>query len=201
MQTGKIAPLLPEEYVTNFMQHKWDYDGFGVSHISVGNIWSSYSRKIVRVDSAQQGWKSNNATLRGPRAGSIQISIFDFTRNDGLVNNIMYNKESMKRKPVCNNYTLTSDRAVVQVFPKNFLRLSNAIFTGQELTEYGLCDKWMIFYGKVPVTFYFDSLGKWVRFDFIGPETKASVVTKFFNMDSEQKLENEVFEGFDECIA
>lgn len=200
MQTGKVAPLLPEEYVTNFIQHKWNNNGFSISHISLGNIWSSFSRKIVRVDSAQHDWKSDNATTRGPRSGSIQISIFDFTRTDGLVNNIIYNKESMKRKPVCNNYTLTRDSAVIQVFPANFLRVSNAMFTGQELmNDYGLCDKWVVFFDKVPVTFYFNGTGKWVRVDFIGPPTKASVVNYFFNMDSEQKLDSEVFEGFNEC--
>lgn len=29
---GKVPSLLPEEYATTFMQHKWDLDGFGVSH-------------------------------------------------------------------------------------------------------------------------------------------------------------------------
>jgi hypothetical protein len=88
----------------------------------------------------------------------------------------------------------------MQVFPTNFLRVSNAMFTGQELmNDYGLCDKWVVFFDKVPVTFYFNSTGKWVRVDFIGPPTKASVVNYFFNMDSEQKLDSEVFEGFNEC--
>jgi hypothetical protein len=35
---GKVAPLLPEEYVTNFVQHKWDQDGFRVSHVSAGIV-------------------------------------------------------------------------------------------------------------------------------------------------------------------
>jgi len=188
---------MPEEYVTNFMQHKWDQDGFGVSHVTTGAIWHSFSRKLIRVDSAQHDWKSNNATIRGPRYASIQISIFNFSRTDGIVENTVWNAKNMKNH-TCHEYTFPLQQSTMQLFSTNFLNDSNAGFSGEEtLPTEGLCDKWTFFLGSIPVTLYFDSHGKFIRADFTDwPPLKASVVTKFFNMDTTPgALADDVFEN------
>jgi hypothetical protein len=84
--------------------------------------------------------------------------------------------------------------------------LYNAGFSGQEeFLEYGLCDKWtVIFAGSIPATFYFTSAHqKWIGMDFTSPPPlKASVVTKYFNMDvSDNVFDPEVFEGIDGCTS
>jgi len=198
VNSGKPAPPMPEEFVTNFMQHKWDQDGFGVSHIATGVIWHSFSRKLIRVDSAQHDWISNNATIRGPRAGSIQISIFNFTRTDGMVENTIFNARNFESSS-CNQYELPLSQSSMQLFSETFLNDTNAGFAGEEtLPTEGLCDKWTYFQGRIiPVTLYFNSHGKFIRTDFTTwPPLKASVVTTLFNMDTTPgAIADEVFEN------
>lgn len=58
----------------------------------------------------------------------------------------------------------------------------------------------MIFLGQIPVTFYFDKDGNWIRFDFVETLTNASVVNNFFNMDSTKNIiDKEIFDGLNDC--
>ncbi|KAL1914993.1 uncharacterized protein VTP21DRAFT_7698 [Calcarisporiella thermophila] len=199
LATGKDYPLLPEEYVTYFRQHKWDRNGFGLSHLASGVIWSSAKRKAVRVDSAQYGWRSNNATERGPTAGGIHISTFDFNRQDGNATNVIFTRDSMEKQD-CVTYNIPAASTVFQALPATFLKESRASFSGEAMLEqHGLCDKWVAMFGETPVTFYFDRKGAWVRVDFVTPSSQASVVNEFYSMDATQPILDDIFAGFNRC--
>jgi hypothetical protein len=89
---GKIAPLLPEEYACNFVQTKWNYNGFVVNHTLAGVQYSSYSQQFIRtdggtcdlyfvfnsLDSAAFDVKSDNHSDPSPIWGFVTITVFDF---------------------------------------------------------------------------------------------------------------------------
>jgi len=85
------------------------------------------------------------ATIRGPRAGSIQISIFNVTRTSGMVENTTFNAWNFESSS-CDQYELPLSQSSMQLFSETFLNDTNAGFAGEEtLPTEGICDK----YGRI----------------------------------------------------
>ncbi|KAF3398179.1 hypothetical protein F1880_006494 [Penicillium rolfsii] len=158
-------PLVKNEFKTSFIQHKWNNN---VSHITSGYIYFSPSRNLVRADEAYDG--------------GLASSLFDYskTTKDGLVLNTLTSYEGNTTQPtvwtgyVNSNYPLFTEDLLVQ---------GGAVFGG--LVKRNLVDKhvasWNLMYSSIPVTFFVDSCGVLVGYDYFSPDLRTRVITDFFN--------------------
>ncbi|KAG0169818.1 hypothetical protein DFQ29_009536, partial [Apophysomyces sp. BC1021] len=183
---GKVAPLLPEEYAFNFVQHKWNENGFGVNHVGMGSWLSSSKHRMVRVDNSDYDWVSNNATVKGPITAGLITSLFDFSHVEKSGNITNHYIEYKGRNNKCTSSELPMAASQGQLFPPKYIQ-ENGQYSGQE-TFAGIgitytADKWVTFIGTTVVSFYFDGQGNWVRYDQSSPGLKTTVITLLYNLN------------------
>lgn len=191
---ARIPPSLPDgDYAFSFKQHKWNYNGAGVNHMSTGTWYSSLSQAKVLVTASTLDWASDNATLAGELTGAYTSSLFDYadTSAASKANVKNYYFASDYTKPVgtgtCNANELPIGAAQGQLLPPDFLR-QNGIYAGTELLpQYGQADKWVAFFGPgLALSFYFvtaiDGHQRWVRYDQYSQGEQTTVVTEIFNL-------------------
>ncbi|CAO3601431.1 unnamed protein product [Absidia cylindrospora] len=196
---GKVAPLLPAEYAFNFIQHKWNENGFGVSHVASGTWLSSLKENRVRVDISNYDWVSNNATIKGNIHAGTVTSLFDFNHvaKSGNVTNIYINTNN-DLKPSCSMTEMPQTQAQGQVFPVHFIQ-QHGMYAGQETIQgigatYMNTNKWIVFFGDTLVSFYFTADNDdWVRYDENAQAAKTSVVTWIYNLNQKATFDKTVF--------
>ncbi|OAQ72894.1 hypothetical protein VFPPC_12883 [Pochonia chlamydosporia 170] len=159
-------PMVKPEFQTHFVQHKWNQN---LSHIQIGYMYNSPSRKLVRVDETFED--------------GLASSTFDFANitNDGLVDNKLtsvfkdFGHPDVFRGYVNTNYPLIA---------ADFLVKGNAVFAGlveRQLLS-GQVASWSILYqGTIPVTVFVDGCNVVQGYDYFYPVERTRVTTSFFN--------------------
>ena len=203
LSQGKVPPLVATEFTANFIQNKFNHNGFVVNHTCAGTYYSSYSQQMIRADCTVVDLSSNNHSQPSPLTSFVTISLLDFTKSPPL--NTVLSLVNLANKSTCAVY----EASWLPPFSATFLRDVNAIYAGNEITEeYGVCEKWTFVLVEFPgpiFTFYFDSFTNLVRYDFyvIGdPEQgNVGVTNKFYNIQTGDKtlLPSTIFDGSGKC--
>ena len=200
---GKVPPLLAEEFTANFIQNKFNHNGFGVNHTCAGTYYSSYSQQMIRSDCTVVDLISNNHSQPSPLTSSVVISLLDFTKTPPI--NTFFEMGNLVNKSSCMTYTaswLPPSKA-------SFLRDVKAVYAGTEITaEYGICEKWSFMLPELPgtiFTFFINSFNILVRYDFISlgnpQQGNVGVTNKFYNMitGGKELLPPTIFAGSGQC--
>ena len=140
--------------------------------------YSSYARQFIRADSVANYNENSSDPTSAPVSG-VQISLLDFTQDPPL--NSYWNKANLSDPGTCQ----TGPVSGFFIANATFLRDVNAVYAGEESTVNGVLTKWScIVPGNTPVilTYFFDSYGHWVRFDFWSTGYQTGVQTYFYNM-------------------
>ncbi len=200
---GKVPPLLAEEFAANMIQNKFNHNGFVVNHTCAGTYYSSHSQQMVRGDCTAVGLLSNNHSQPSPLTSMVSISLLDFTRNPPL--NTYFEKGNIANKSSCSTYTASW----LPPPASTFLRDVKAVYAGTEFTaDYGTCEKWSFVIAELPgpvFTFYLDSHGNLVRYDFFvladPQQGDIGVTNKFYNIVTGGKtlLPPTIFDGSGKC--
>jgi len=194
---GKLAPLLPEEYATYYIQRKWNQNGFAVNHTEAGVQYSSFANQMMRADGTAFASTDNwNQSIPIPPSGQVMMSLLDFTQNPPL--NTYYIRYNLVNSS-CAEYPIVGFFAPP---PSNFLRITDAVYAGNYyLAEYGNCDKWDSFVvANTIIEFYFDKYSNWVRYDIVGSNLETSVNTNLYGLQSfDAPLPKDIFMGSGMC--
>jgi len=198
--SGKLAPLLPEEYVTNIVQNKWNWNGFVVNNTYSVVQWSSYKQQKIRTDGVMYGMKSDNYSDPSPWIGNQQISLLDFTVSPPI--NTYMGWSSLADKPKC----VVSGASWLPPPKATWLRDVGAIYAGTEYIPYfGKCEKWSVISPLgigIVLTMFFDAWQTFVRYDFISTgsgQQQVGVVTLLFNLRSNINIDPTIFAGSGKC--
>lgn len=203
LSQGKVPPLVATEFTANFIQNKFNHNGFVINHTCAGTYYSSYTQQMIRADCTDVGLSSNNHSQPSPLTSSVSISLLDFTKSPPL--NTVLELKNLVNGSTCATY----EASWLPPFSETFLRDVNAIYAGDEITaEYGVCTKWTFELAQFPgpiFTFYFDSFANFVRYDFYvlgDPEQgNVGVTNKFYNILTGDKtlLPPTIFDGSGKC--
>jgi len=121
---GKLAPLLPEEYATYYIQRKWNQNGFAVNHTEAGVQYSSYANQMIRTDGASFASTDNfNQSIPVPPSGLIVMSLLDFTQDPPV--NTFYTRYNLYNYS-CETYPVGFPAPP----PSDFLRKTDAVYSG-----------------------------------------------------------------------
>ncbi|KAL5463855.1 hypothetical protein EMCRGX_G032798 [Ephydatia muelleri] len=132
-----VPPLVATEFTANFIQNKFNHNGFVVNHTCSGTYYSSYTQQMIRADCTVVDLSSNNHSQPSPLTSSVSISLLDFTKSPPL--NTVLELTNLANGSTCATY----EASWLPPFSQTFLRDVNAIYAGDEVTaEYGLCEKW-----------------------------------------------------------
>lgn len=203
LSQGKVPPLVATEFTANFIQNKFNHNGFVVNHTCSGTYYSSYTQQMIRADCTVVDLSSNNHSQPSSLASSVSISLLDFTKAPPL--NTVLEFVNLANKPSCAVY----EASWLPPFSATFLRDVDAIYAGVEITEeYGVCEKWTFEVSEIPgpiFTFYFDAFTNLVRYDFfvLGDPVQGNVgvTNKFYNVVTGDKslLPPTIFDGSGKC--
>ncbi|KAF7513928.1 hypothetical protein GJ744_006542 [Endocarpon pusillum] len=159
-------PVVQSEFRANWNQHKWDAN---VSHIASGFVYNSPSQRKVRVDEAYDS--------------TFGSSLLDYTNvtQEGVANRLWTLSPAITSPPACfEGFT----NPAFPLISDDFLVANNAIYGGEmDDALSGKVSSWDILYqGAIPVTVLLGEDNIIQGYDFVGPETRARAITRFFNI-------------------
>lgn len=159
-------PTIKSEFRANWNQHKWDAN---ISNIASGFIYHSLSHGKVRVDEAYDS--------------TLGSSLFDYTNvtQEGVANRQWTLSPAITSAAQCfvgfsnPGFPLVSD---------DFLVTNRAIYGGVMHDHFaGQVALWDILYqDSIPLTVLLDESNIIQGYDFLGPDTRARTITRFFNI-------------------
>eukprot|EP00047_Mylnosiga_fluctuans_P015642 m.48074 g.48074 ORF g.48074 m.48074 type:complete len:266 (-) comp6015_c0_seq2:80-877(-) len=192
----KIAPLVPEEYVANVVQKKWNMNGFLVNNTYTGMWYHSVQNKAIRSDGVASTVENATSPLADIAVPMVQISLLDFAVDPPQ--NTYWEHDTLAGPSSCCLGNVTG----FFLMPRDFLRRGNAIFAGAEhMPGIGWCDRWTLFIGDATVvTFFFNGAGTVVRWDLVSPGLQTDVQTYFSNL-REVAIPPTIFAGRGRCPA
>eukprot|EP01120_Amphizonella_sp_Union-15-10_P014139 TRINITY_DN6754_c0_g1_i1.p1 TRINITY_DN6754_c0_g1~~TRINITY_DN6754_c0_g1_i1.p1 ORF type:complete len:228 (+),score=24.00 TRINITY_DN6754_c0_g1_i1:66-749(+) len=170
------TPLLPTNYIANFLQHKWNGEGI-TNHITYGVVYAALSK--------------NKFVSHNFYDGINQTSWFDLAsynpNEPGTIYNVVYQIDSTTGKEIsCLGYWVVPALTVV---PADFLIVMNATYTGPLYDDYhGECMSWGVQGpSKVAITGYFapgpDDELSLARIDFFTPNQKTYTTTRYLTIN------------------